>query len=219
MTGKRFLRSLAGLCMALILCGGGADAVAGLKAVEVPPAEDPPPAAQPQAQAPGVVEQTGARDEFYDPSNPAYDRLQRAGEALGGMPLDRDGKVDWMGALRRQAIVPRQRLDGKDRPPPLDLDIIMRNTRLMPNVRFPHRAHTEWLDCSNCHPSPFAEKAGSTQIRMEDIFRGQFCGKCHDRVAFITHRNCYRCHSVNPDGTPALPPAVLPVHPAAPPAR
>ena len=36
-----------------------------------------------------------------------------------------------------------------------------------------------------------------------------------DRVAFITHRNCYRCHSVNPDGTPALPPQVLPVHPAA----
>jgi len=206
--------------MVVMLCGGFGQAVAGLKAVEIPPADDPPPAAaQVRPPAPRTVEQTGPRDEFYDPGNPAFERLQRAGEALDGMPMDRDGKMDWMGALRRQAITPRQRIDGRDREPPLDLDIIMRNTRLMPNVRFPHRAHTEWLACSNCHPSPFAEKAGSTQIRMEDIFRGQFCGKCHDRVAFVTHRNCYRCHSVNPDGTPALPPPALPVHPAASPAR
>ncbi|HJV25516.1 MAG TPA: c(7)-type cytochrome triheme domain-containing protein [Aromatoleum sp.] len=163
---------------------------------------------------PRVVERNNPSDEFYDPTSPAFDRLQRAGEALDGLPRDRDGKIDWMTALRQGLIKPRQRLDGKDREPPLDLDIILRNTKQMPNVRFPHKAHTEWLDCTNCHPDPFEPKAGSTQIKMEDIFRGKFCGKCHDRVAFITHRNCYRCHSVNPDGTPALPPPVLPVHPA-----
>jgi hypothetical protein len=31
---------------------------------------------------------------------------------------------------------------------------------------------------------------------MADIFRGQYCGMCHDRVAFITFFSCMRCHSV-----------------------
>lgn len=214
--GKRFLRGLGGLLVAVVLYAAAPHAGAALKTVEVPPAEDETPAATAApAGAPRAVGRQRATDEFYDPTSPAYERLQRADEALGDLPRDRDGKIDWMNALRQGLIKPRQRIDGKDREPPLDLDVILRNTKQMPNVRFPHRAHTEWLDCKNCHPDPFAEKAGSTQIRMEDIFRGQFCGKCHDRVAFITHRNCYRCHSVNPDGTPALPPQVLPVHPAA----
>lgn len=189
-------------------------AYAGLKAVEVPPDEAASEPAPSSVAQPRVVGRQSSSEAFYDPSSPAYERLQRADEALGDLPRDRDGKVDWMPALRQGLIQPRQRLDGSEREPPLELDIILRNTRQMPNVRFPHKAHAEWLDCSNCHPDPFEPKAGSTQIKMEDIFRGKFCGKCHDRVAFITHRNCYRCHSVNPDGTPALPPAVLPVHPA-----
>ena len=76
----------------------------------------------------------------------------------------------------------------------------MRNTKGMPYVRFPHKTHIEWLACSNCHPAIFAQKAGTAKIRMEDIFRGRFCGKCHDRVAFITHRACFRCHSVPQPG-------------------
>lgn len=185
---------------------------AALKAVEIPPDELATQA--PASPAPRAVGRQRPTEEFYDPTSPAYERLQRADEALGDLPRDRDGKVDWMPALNQGLIQPRQRIDGSRREPPLELDIILRNTRQMPNVRFPHKAHTEWLDCSNCHPDPFETKAGSAQIKMEDIFRGRFCGKCHDRVAFITHRNCYRCHSVNPDGSPALPPSVLPVHPA-----
>ncbi|WP_246264349.1 c(7)-type cytochrome triheme domain-containing protein [Aromatoleum toluvorans] len=213
--GKRILRGLAGLCVAAVLYAAGPYAGAALKTVEVPPDAEEKPAAAPAPRVGG--QQRAPAGEFYDPASPAYERLQRADEALSDLPRDRDGKVDWMTALRQGLIQPRQRIDGKDGEPPLDLDVILRNTKEMPNVRFPHRAHTEWLACKNCHPDPFAEKAGSTKIRMEDIFRGQFCGKCHDRVAFITHRNCYRCHSVNRDGTPAQPPAVLPVHPAAPP--
>jgi len=183
-----------GIAAVLVFGLGMQHAGAGLKPVPIP--------AEPPAQAPAVrpVDEAHGprddRDEFYDRDNPGFARLQRAHEALDGLPVDQDGKPDWMKALRAQAIVPRQRIDGSPRPPPLDLDVIMRNTKQMPNVRFPHRAHTEWLECSNCHPAPFAEKAGSTAIRMEDIFRGRFCGMCHDRVAFVTHRNCYRCHSV-----------------------
>lgn len=183
--------------IAASLCLAAQVAAAALRPVPVPPPEAP---AQPSAPAAEPVRDAGPAkelDEFYDRDNPAFAQLQRAREALGHLPTDRDGKVDWMAALRSQAITPRQQRDGA--PPaqaPLDLDVIMRNTRLMPHVRFPHRAHTEWLACSNCHPVPFAEQAGSTAIRMEDIFRGRFCGMCHDRVAFITHRNCDRCHSV-----------------------
>lgn len=132
---------------------------------------------------------------LYDRTNPEFSRLQAPLEALRGLPRDRDGKVDWMEALRNRSIVPRANLDGSKPNFAFDLDVIMRNTKAMPHVRFPHRPHTEWLDCGNCHPAPFETRAGSTQIKMEDIFRGRFCGACHDRVAFVTHRNCYRCHS------------------------
>lgn len=30
---------------------------------------------------------------------------------------------------------------------------------------------------------------------MNDIFRGRYCGMCHDRVAFVTYFSCERCHS------------------------
>ncbi len=72
----------------------------------------------------------------------------------------------------------------------------------MPWVRFPHAEHTEWLDCSNCHPHPFAEKAGATEITMDSIMRGHHCGMCHDRVAFSIFA-CERCHSVTHPGSPA----------------
>jgi len=197
----RVSRRASAVCL-MFACGAAVGpAVAELRAVEVPPSasEPPAPVARP---APRTVGQSAERDEFYDRDNPGYLRLQRSNEALDGLATDRDGKVDWMSALRSQSITPRQRLDGSGREPPLDLDVILRNTKAMPNVRFPHRAHTEWLACSNCHPTPFAEKAGSTAIKMEDIFRGRFCGMCHDRVAFVTHRNCYRCHSVPNESQP-----------------
>jgi c(7)-type cytochrome triheme protein len=66
----------------------------------------------------------------------------------------------------------------------------------MPYVKFPHNSHTEWLACSNCHDKLFIPKAGANPITMEKIFRGEYCGTCHDRIAFITHTSCERCHSV-----------------------
>jgi c(7)-type cytochrome triheme protein len=78
----------------------------------------------------------------------------------------------------------------------LDLDVVMKNTKEMPYVRFPHQSHTLWLDCSNCHPVPFVPKSGANPVSMNEIFRGQYCGMCHDRVAFITFFSCDRCHSI-----------------------
>lgn len=137
---------------------------------------------------------------FYDPENPDYTRLQRPAEGLAGLPTDRQGYVDWMKALREGQIQPRSDLKGLARAEPLDLDIVMKNTKEMPNVVFPHRAHTLWLDCSNCHPAIFEPKAGAHKITMAEIFRGRYCGVCHDRVAFITFFSCDRCHRLAADG-------------------
>ncbi|TXG80364.1 MAG: hypothetical protein E6R14_09435 [Thermomicrobiales bacterium] len=147
---------------------------------------------------PGKRSQTPlpGQDGFYDTTNPAFQQLQKANQSLAGMPLDKAGFVDWMRLLKEQRIAPRANLAGSDSVSTLDLDVTLKNTKQMPWVRFPHLSHTAWLDCSNCHPAPFEQKAGTARISMESIFRGQWCGMCHDRVAFITHFACERCHSV-----------------------
>lgn len=133
---------------------------------------------------------------LHDPQNPDLSRLQNMADATRDLPYDTVGFPDWMQALREGLITPRSDLSGKGSMEILDLDIIMKNTKEMPYVRFPHRSHTLWLACSNCHPAPFKPVAGSSAIQMADIFRGQYCGMCHDRVAFVTFFSCYRCHSV-----------------------
>ena len=65
----------------------------------------------------------------------------------------------------------------------------------MPWVRFPHLAHTRWLDCSNCHPAIFLPQKGANKVNMDAIIGGEYCGRCHDKVAFALW-TCERCHSV-----------------------
>lgn len=185
--------------MALSACLlGGEEAFAFLRATpKSAMAESSDSSAQPPASGAGhVARQTIDATSLLDPANPDVARLQRIEEATRHLPHDAVGFPDWMRALREGSIQPRSDLAGKGSMEVLDLDIIMKNTREMPYVRFPHRSHTLWLACANCHPAPFKAQAGSTSIRMVDIFRGQYCGMCHDRVAFITFFSCNRCHSV-----------------------
>ncbi len=138
-----------------------------------------------------------ARNPIHDESNPEYPRLQKLDDAMLGVKRDVAGFPDWMMALRSGAISPRAGLNPDERMSTFDLNVVMTNTREMPNVLFPHLSHTLWLDCANCHPYPFLPKAGANQISMSEIFRGKYCGMCHDRVAFITFFSCDRCHSVS----------------------
>lgn len=143
--------------------------------------------------------------QLLDPSNPDQARLQTIEEATRHLPYDANGFPDWMQALRQGLIKPRAGISETAKMEVLDLDIVMRNTKEMPFVRFPHRSHTEWLACSNCHPDPFPTEAGRSQIQMRNIFRGEYCGKCHDRVAFVTFFSCNRCHSQPQSGLPPNP--------------
>lgn len=174
-------------------------AYAALKpAPNVAPVDDDAPAGQ---QEPTRLEvhparQALERNPIYDELNPDFARLQRIDDATKGLKRDAVGFPDWMSALRSGAIAPRAGLSPSDKMYTFDLNVIMTNTKEMPNVLFPHLSHTQWLDCSNCHPNPFVPKAGANPVSMSEIFRGKYCGMCHDRVAFITFFACDRCHSV-----------------------
>lgn len=161
----------------------------------------PPTAAKTATTQPQTRPRFSAKSALLDPSAPGYPLLQAARDALHGFPADALGNVDWAESRRRHLITPRASIDGDARMRPRDDDIVMRNTREMPWVRFPHREHTAWLDCSNCHPRPFVDRAGANRVSMDSIMRGEHCGLCHDRVAFSIF-TCERCHSIPHPGSP-----------------
>ena len=139
-------------------------------------------------------------DGLHDPQNPALQWLQNPGDALRRMPLDTAGnKVDWVRAFEDGYIRPRSSLTGEVEVKHLDSEIIMNDTGSLPRVLFPHRPHTAWLDCENCHEKLFKSKAGATPVTMSKILEGEYCGVCHGAVSFPL-TECNRCHSVPLNG-------------------
>jgi c(7)-type cytochrome triheme protein len=136
------------------------------------------------------------KDGIHDPDNPAVTVLQPPSKALAGFPRDSAGIVDWVQAVKQGMIEPRADINGLSQKQTLDLDIIFTDTGAMPHVRFTHLSHTQWLDCSNCHPAIFVQQKGANKITMNDILQGKNCGVCHGKVAFPPTLNCARCHSV-----------------------
>lgn len=134
-------------------------------------------------------------DGQHDTSNDALAVLQDPTVALKDFPLDRRQQVNWVQALDQGLIQPRPSLTGSGEMLVMDMDILFTNTQDMPYVRFPHLQHTRWLDCSNCHPKIFIPRRGANPVSMNKVLRGEFCGVCHDKVAFSLFI-CERCHSV-----------------------
>ncbi|WP_426417201.1 c(7)-type cytochrome triheme domain-containing protein [Aestuariirhabdus sp. LZHN29] len=135
-------------------------------------------------------------DGLHDPSNDTLQELQQPGEALSQLPFDNPGnQVNWVEALRGGFIEPRTNLFPDTTIRVIDLDIIMNRTGEMPLVLFPHRQHTEWLDCNNCHNKIFIDEVDATPVNMFAILQGEYCGRCHGAVAFPL-TECNRCHSV-----------------------
>jgi len=135
-------------------------------------------------------------DLLHDPLSPGLRLLQEPSEALSQLPPAQEGNlVDWAAALRLGLIEPRTNIYPETKVKILDRDVLFTETAGMPIVRFPHRPHTEWLDCENCHDKLFVAKQGANKISMNDILEGRFCGQCHGAVSFPLTQ-CYRCHSV-----------------------
>jgi len=139
-------------------------------------------------------------DGLHDSNNDAIVVLQSPAEAMIDFPRDRRMEVDWVQALAQGHIEPRANVSGGDAMETMEMDIVMKNTQDMPWVKFPHGAHTQWLACSNCHPAIFIPQKGANSITMNKVLRGEFCGVCHDRVAFSLFV-CERCHSVPHEGS------------------
>lgn len=137
-----------------------------------------------------------AKDGLHDPRNPGLALLQQPAEALAPLPRDTAGNlVRWVQALDSGAIAPRNNLWTSSEPRLLDQDIIIAKFGSMPAVKFPHRQHTLWLDCANCHNAIFKDKIGANRFSMTAILNGEQCGVCHGAVSFPL-TECNRCHSV-----------------------
>lgn len=137
-----------------------------------------------------------AQDGVHDPRSPAIGVLQEPAEALAPLPRDTVGnRVRWVAALDRGLIDPRSTLLPGTEVRVLDRDSIIAKFGSMPAVKFPHRPHTLWLDCSNCHDHLFKAEAGANRYSMTAILEGEQCGLCHGAVAFPL-TECLRCHSV-----------------------
>lgn len=137
-----------------------------------------------------------SEDGIHDPANEGTNSLQPPLTAFGQLPKSNDGnRVDWVKALNENAIKPRfDRNDPTVNPMVMDLNIVREVKGSMPDVVYPHKQHTQWLDCSNCHPAIFIPQKGANQISMAAILLGQKCGVCHGKVAFPIS-DCRRCHS------------------------
>ena len=127
---------------------------------------------------------------------------------LSNLPKDRYGLIDWATSIKEGKVKPRDSLDPNEKPlPPLDLDVaIFTKSQFQPDVIFPHFVHTLWLTCTNCHPAifPMNAKEANKMMTMPKIASGEFCGRCHNRIAFPLS-DCLRCH-VKPKDTPPIDP-------------
>jgi c(7)-type cytochrome triheme protein len=137
-----------------------------------------------------------------DPTKPVSEAW-RAGQAwhpkalqAAGLPKDRYGLVDWARLVREGLIAPRHSLNpDEDEFPPLEVDVIIpAKGDFVKDVLYPHKMHTYWLNCENCHPSIFEMGAGANRMSMIEIANGEWCGRCHGKVAFPL-TDCSRCHT------------------------
>jgi c(7)-type cytochrome triheme protein len=179
------------------------------------PAAAPVVATAPAAAPPAAVAQGGSANTFnrlmrppaqrnlpppqdgiHDPANDGTHSLQAPLTAFAPLAKSNDGnRIDWVKAISEGKITPRfDRNDPNAKPMVMDLNIVREVKGSMPDVVYPHKQHTEWLDCSNCHPAIFVPQKGANQISMASILLGQQCGVCHGKVAFPVSE-CRRCHS------------------------
>ncbi|MDO8413028.1 MAG: cytochrome c3 family protein [Gallionellaceae bacterium] len=136
------------------------------------------------------------QDGIHDPANEGINMLHVPLEAYADLPRNQAGnRVNWVAALGEKKIIPRWDIaDAQAEGLVMDMNIIRTPRGSIPNVVFPHKQHTEWLACSNCHPAIFVPQKGANQINMRLILSGEKCGVCHGKVAFPPSE-CRLCHS------------------------
>ena len=135
-------------------------------------------------------------DGIHDPANKSLSLLQTPSDAFASLPKAKGGNgVNWVKALDDGKIKPRSDIHNAEvKPFVMDLNIVREVKGSMPNVVFPHKQHTELLDCTSCHPDIFIPEKGANKLSMSASLMGQQCGVCHGKVAYPMSR-CSFCHS------------------------
>lgn len=115
-------------------------------------------------------------------------------EALTFLPKT-DDEPDWVAALTSGVIAPKASIDPRFREQAqTDMEIVLEpKGNETAKVIFRHATHTALLKCGTCHPALFEMEAGSTEISMAKLKKGELCGACHGTVAFGIEA-CGRCH-------------------------
>jgi len=117
-------------------------------------------------------------------------------QLLVNLPKEQAGGVDWDSALEEKLVEPKAGLEPEAPDQPafdLTLELIPEGQPFF-KVTFPHKQHTEWLACANCHTGIFKMQRGGDPITMAKIYAGEYCGRCHGKVSFAVPTGCPRCH-------------------------
>ncbi|MFQ5456455.1 MAG: cytochrome c3 family protein [Nitrospirota bacterium] len=112
------------------------------------------------------------------------------------LPRDKFGLVNWVKLVQQGAIDPKGVFPGSSAKEAkvINLNILFKmKGGFVDNVVFPHDIHTYWLDCRNCHNQIFFQFAGWNPVKMQEIVKGEWCGRCHGKIAFPI-ADCTRCH-------------------------
>lgn len=121
---------------------------------------------------------------------------------LKDFPKTRFGnKVDWVKAIQAGLIKPKNFISSEPGEMSFDKTLELKaEWSGIPPAIFPHKAHIQWLDCSNCHPDLFNIKKKTTKhFSMTLSLEGKFCGLCHLKIAFPLN-DCKRCHPTMNEG-------------------
>ncbi|MGQ0524686.1 MAG: c-type cytochrome [Betaproteobacteria bacterium] len=155
--------------------------------------------------APNRRNRSPSEDGIHDPTSPGTVLLQAPLASFQSLPRANLGNyVDWGAALGRKQIQPRWDVrNPKAEATVMDMNIVREVKGSMPDVVFPHKQHTEWLDCSNCHPAIFTPQKGANVMSMASIMLGQQCGVCHGKVAFPISE-CRLCHARQKNAGPTF---------------
>lgn len=120
-------------------------------------------------------------------------------EIFGNFPRIGVGNaVDWEEAESKGLVKPLDFVEGisiSRLPLKMDKEITIESKGAwMSNVMFSHKKHAIWNGCEVCHPEIFpSTKQGTVKYSMFQIAGGEYCGVCHDKVAFALI-DCQRCH-------------------------
>ncbi len=182
---------LGGLGLTIVLAVAGGCSTAASVFLDLP--EEPRQPAQAGQPTAAVSTAVAAQDTIRPPIESTLD----PDSALGLLPIDLAGDVDWVAALRQRIIKPRWSVTGTSATSGggFGYDFLIKGPNELFDALFPHSAHTEWLDCQSCHPAVFPYR--DAEITMQAINNGESCGLCHGSVAFPAS-TCVRCHTKMP---------------------